>query len=244
MNAQTEEFVQFGEADTQRTSSRSGSACGVGFEGDWLPLAGATVAHAKTLLRDAGNIPYFADAWVNGRPVSVERVLRHGDRLGFSQRFGFKGADDRPAEAQTEALVNAYPELLVMAARVKALGLPADQSLDVMAAMVAMWLEERFGVLPKKLEAVLAEIVDEFFAEWSRRQQNPQAAPVTQAGRPAPRLTEAEQNILEAIGNTTLTGEKLADKAGYPCNSNFKNTLSSLVKRGLLINDRPGYRRP
>lgn len=58
------------------------------------------------------------------------------------------------------------------------------------------------------------------------------------------RVSQAEQNILEAIGGDKLTGEELSKEAGYPLNSNFKNILSSMVKRGLLVNDRPGYRRP
>jgi len=85
--------------------------------------------------------------------------------------------------------------------------------------------------------------VDRFLAEFVR-QRRQQALPGGEVGQPAPRLTAAEQNILEALGDGTLTGEKLAEKAGYPCNSNFKNTLSSLVKRGILVNDRPGYRKP
>lgn len=85
--------------------------------------------------------------------------------------------------------------------------------------------------------------VDRFLAEFVRQRRH-QPAPGSEDGQPAPRLTAAEENILEALGDGKLTGEKLAQKAGYPFNSNFKNTLSSLVKRGLLANDRPGYRKP
>lgn len=56
-----------------------------------------------------------------------------------------------------------------------------------------------------------------------------------------PELNEAEQNIIEALHTETLTGEKLAKKAGYPYNSNFKSTLSSLRKRYILGNNAPGY---
>ncbi len=85
--------------------------------------------------------------------------------------------------------------------------------------------------------------VDRFLAEFirQRRQQPGPAGGIVEA---APRLRETEENILEALGDGKLTGEELAKKAGYPFNSNFKNTLSSLVKRGLLVNDRPGYRKP
>jgi hypothetical protein len=55
------------------------------------------------------------------------------------------------------------------------------------------------------------------------------------------RLTDTERNILEALGADRLTGEQLAKRAGYPFNSNFKGTLSSLRKRGVLGNAAPGY---
>lgn len=210
---------------TANDTSRSGNACGVRFEGDWLPLGGVSVADAKALLRDAGSIPYFADAWVNGRPVGVGHVLRHGDRLGFSQRFGFKGGGDRPAEAQAGALVSAYPELLAIVARVKALGLPADPSLNVMAGMVAVWAEERFGALPNKLGTVLGEIVERLDRIESPR---------------VPR-TQREADIVEALGGSRLTGEALAEKAGYEYDGYFKTLLASMVRRGVIRNKRPGY---
>lgn len=210
---------------TANDTSRSGTACGVRFEGDWLPLAGVAVTDAKTLLRDAGNIPYFADALVNGRPVGAGHVLRHGDRLGFSPRFGIKGSGDRPAEAQAGALVIAYPELTDIAARVKALGLPADRSLDVMAGMVATWAEQRFGPVPNKLEAVMGEIVERL-----ERIESPRV----------PR-TQRELDIIEALGPSLLTGERLAAKAGYEYDGHFKSVLASLVRRGVIRNRRPGY---
>ncbi len=52
---------------------------------------------------------------------------------------------------------------------------------------------------------------------------------------------DAEQDILEALRNRTLTGEKLAEKAGYPYNFKFKSSLSGLRKRGILGNKSPGY---
>lgn len=57
----------------------------------------------------------------------------------------------------------------------------------------------------------------------------------------APILNEAEQNIIEALNTSTLTGGELAKKAGYPYNSNFKSTLAGLRKRGILGNKSPGY---
>jgi hypothetical protein len=85
--------------------------------------------------------------------------------------------------------------------------------------------------------------VDEFVADFVRRGRPPAQSADAGSATTGARLTDTEQCILEALGSGKLTGEQLAKRAGYPCNSNFKNTLSSLVKRGLLINDRPGYRK-
>ncbi len=54
-------------------------------------------------------------------------------------------------------------------------------------------------------------------------------------------LNDSERNIIEALGTNTLTGEDLSAKAGYPYNSNFKSTLSSLRKRKIIGNKAPGY---
>jgi len=56
-----------------------------------------------------------------------------------------------------------------------------------------------------------------------------------------PELNDTEQYTIEALSEDTLTGERLAKKAGYPYNSNFKSTLSGLRKRGILGNKSPGY---
>jgi hypothetical protein len=63
------------------------------------------------------------------------------------------------------------------------------------------------------------------------------------AKSPPPRidLNETERNIVEAIGDSVLRGDKIAKLAGYPFNSNFKTTLSSLKKRGILDNKGRGY---
>lgn len=49
-----------------------------------------------------------------------------------------------------------------------------------------------------------------------------------------PKLTDKENTVLQAVGNDTLSGPDLAKRAGYNCNSNFRNFLSGLAKRGLL----------
>jgi hypothetical protein len=84
----------------------------------------------------------------------------------------------------------------------------------------------------------------------------PQYQPIEQAAAPRPRhelkyvsvptaeilpLGETEQNIIRHLGLDRMTGEELAKKAGYKCNSNFKNRLSALRKQGILCNSTPGY---
>jgi len=54
-------------------------------------------------------------------------------------------------------------------------------------------------------------------------------------------LDEIEQDIIEALGDRTLTGAILAKDAGHPYNFRFKNSLSGLRKRGILGNKSPGY---
>ena len=54
-------------------------------------------------------------------------------------------------------------------------------------------------------------------------------------------LSDIERDIIEALGDKTLTGEKLARDAGHPYNSKFKSGLSGLRKRGILGNKSPVY---
>jgi hypothetical protein len=195
------------------------------FEGDCLPLAGMSVVKAKALLKDAGNIPYFADAIVNGRRVPVAHVLQPGDRLAFVQRFGVKTGNDQPIEqAIGEAVLVAYPELVEIADKVKALGLPADRSLDLMAGMVAEWVEQRFGPPGMSVLAILNEVIARLDRIESSRVP----------------WSQKEIDILEALEEGPLIGEKLATRAGYEYDGNTKGVLSSLVKRGLIGNKRPG----
>jgi hypothetical protein len=54
-------------------------------------------------------------------------------------------------------------------------------------------------------------------------------------------LNRTEKIIIEALGDTILTVEELAIKSGYEVSGYFRHTLSSLRKRGILANKRPGY---
>ena len=94
------------------------------------------------MLKDAGNISYVADAFVNGRQVPVAHVLRPGDRLEFIQRFGFKAGDDLPAEkAMAEALLRSEPELARLVNELYELRIPVDQRLAIMALRVIQWAD-------------------------------------------------------------------------------------------------------
>lgn len=55
------------------------------------------------------------------------------------------------------------------------------------------------------------------------------------------RLSTIERNIVEALGTDTLIFEQLAAKTGYEVSGHFRRTVSSLSKRWILGNKRPGY---
>jgi hypothetical protein len=52
---------------------------------------------------------------------------------------------------------------------------------------------------------------------------------------------ETERNIIGALNGETLTLEQPAAKAGYEVSGHFRRTVTSLSKRGILGNKRPGY---
>ena len=54
-------------------------------------------------------------------------------------------------------------------------------------------------------------------------------------------LDDIEKDIIEFLGDKTLTGAKLAKDAGHPYDFKFKSSLSGLRKRGILGNKSPGY---
>jgi hypothetical protein len=136
---------------------------GVLFEGDWLPLVGQAVAAAKAMLKDAANISYFADAFVNGRQVPMTYSLQRGDRLEFVQRFGFKAGDDLDAEKEmAQALLRADPELAGMVDEVYELNMPVDKRLAVMALRIFQLAERRFGRVTADATAMLNKLANDF----------------------------------------------------------------------------------
>jgi hypothetical protein len=145
---------------------------GVLFEGDRLPLAGLSVVEAKAMLKDAWGIPYFADAFVNGRRVPVAHLLRPGDRLEFIQRLSFKaGGDTDDEQALAEALLDSEPALARLVHEVATLPLSAKKRLSVLVLRVLRWIEQEFG--PPTADAVamlddLAHRLNELGGGWKR----------------------------------------------------------------------------
>lgn len=58
------------------------------------------------------------------------------------------------------------------------------------------------------------------------------------------RITKRELAILEAIGEAKVDGKQLAKIMDLDYCGSFRDTLSSLTKRGLLLNTGHGYCRP
>jgi hypothetical protein len=56
-------------------------------------------------------------------------------------------------------------------------------------------------------------------------------------------LSEMEACVLEALGNRTMTGQQIADGAGYPYEATLRACLASLRRRGVLGGSpgAPGY---
>lgn len=140
---------------------------------DRIPFVGVTVATAKQRLRETLNIPYFADAIVNGEIVPVAHVLRDGDRLRFQKRFGVKAGDERPSEErEAEGLIDAYG-LDEIAAEVKRLILSKDESIDLMVVMVRQWAARMFGLPDHHADNILAKVVKAIEARQEHMAQEP-----------------------------------------------------------------------
>ena len=68
--------------------------------------------------------------------------------------------------------------------------------------------------------------------------------PAPPAPTPPPAaLSEMESTILEALGADTLTGQQIADRAGYPYEAGLRAALAGLRRRGILggATGSPGY---
>jgi len=59
---------------------------------------------------------------------------------------------------------------------------------------------------------------------------------------PSPRLSDAEENVLEALGSVPLRGHEVAPLAGYSPD-HVRRVLAGLVRRNLVVKVPGGYRR-
>ena len=143
---------------------------GVRFEGDDLPLVGVTAAIAKSLLRDVGNISYFASAFVNGIRVEAGHVLRVNDHLEFCQRFGFKGGTDLDREVvQAEALIRSEPELSKIVDEVVALPVPVERQFPLLVLRVLRWSENWYGRVTADAVGTLNHVLQRLNASLRER---------------------------------------------------------------------------
>lgn len=75
-----------------------------------------------------------------------------------------------------------------------------------------------------------------------RIEQIAEAVDIQEDSKKLPKLSITEKEIIKALGDKRLIGEYLAKMANHPYQANFKNALSTLVKRGILDNKRgEGY---
>jgi len=124
-----------------------------------LPVVGRKVATVKKALAALFSIPYFAEAFVNGKGTTADYALKDGDHLEFSRVFGSKGSELRPPQsAEAEGLLSHYPELRAIGEQVKALQLDAEKSVDVLLQRVAHILERQFGPLTQKEMLTVGEV--------------------------------------------------------------------------------------
>ena len=143
-----------------------------------FPLAGVSVGSVKTSLRAAFNIPYFAEARVDGKRVKVDHVLVGGDRLEFIQVFGYKGAKDEPrAKSGARGLLTHYPELVKIVKDVMSRDLDPDKKTNLMAAKVARWCKDHFGPIVNDV-ATMNEVISKLTKNRDR------IARVTHGGQP------------------------------------------------------------
>jgi hypothetical protein len=144
----------------------------------------------------------------------------------------------------------------VTIARAFTFGVHGENFFDVIVPYderVRAWLDAAIGELQARalppledwpiwqLNRDVASLMYQLLAEKKKEAEQPASGHAKAEQNDRPILSDTEQNILEALGTETMTGEVLAKRAGYPYNSNFKNTLSSLRKRGILGNKSPGY---
>jgi hypothetical protein len=94
--------------------------------------------------------------------------------------------------------------------------------------------------IPGPFRLTLTSESNQFKATWIVLGQAAQASGLPE-GRAS--LSEMESDILQALGDDTLTGEQIAARTVYPFESNFRACLAALRRRGILGGEKgqPGY---
>ncbi len=188
----------------------------------------------KKVLGQIFNIPYFAEAFVDGAAVGVGHVLRDGVYLEFVQVFGLKGGGDQSdVEAKGKALVDSYPGLKKIRDQVRAFGLDAKQSIEIMLVLVCEFVEEKFGPVPETATRTVKETA-KLLAELPKEVSTEQAAKILGVSKDTV-LKLKSQGVLE-YRNTAPPG------SSRPV---FAFTLASVTEvRTAYERDEPLPRRP
>lgn len=125
-----------------------------------LPIAGESVGWARESLRHALNLPFFAEAFIEGRGVNPDYRLVGGDTLEFLWRVGVKGGRGDLHEATAKGLIRRHPELISIGAQVKVLGLDAEAAVDATLDLVVKFVESKYGGIPTSEAPTLAMVVE------------------------------------------------------------------------------------
>lgn len=225
------------------------------------PFAGFAVSDVKLALETPLNIPYFCDPYVDGRLVNLDYRLAAGEDLQFIRCFGAKGTDDRSSgEAQASAFLFAFgDQLRPLVADAKARGLNLTDAFNELADKAVAFCEPRFGPVTNQAMAIVLQAVRELLKSYKKRSRMANTEDIVDLAEVVNRLdriehlleqnpptnsvlNEIERDILNTLGDDTLTGQSIADRTRvYKYNSHFRDTLAGLVRRGVLSNKGRGY---
>ena len=132
-------------------------------------VTGWSIGHVKQTFRDALNLSYFAEAFIDGRSALVSELMAPGQRLEFLRRFGFKGSHSEPREVlEARGLLRSYPEIVQIVDEVRSLRLTHHQSEEVLAARLLKFFETRFGQPPRESLKTMTLLVSQLSEELAR----------------------------------------------------------------------------
>jgi excisionase family DNA binding protein len=182
-----------------------------------LPIAGQTVGWVRRNLRDALNLPFFAEALVNDRPVGLSYVLAAGTTVEFLLGFGIKGSgSESPEVLKARRLLRRYPELTRIGDEIKAKGLDADEAVDLALASIVRHLRRRFGPVPASERATL-QIIAESVARIEERlltdPVRPSTGPALSIQQAAKAVNLSESHIRRVVTRGELPASNMGTAA-------------------------------